>query len=90
MTKIHRKYQRITPTLSTLNLVLTRRFYSTVDDICYPAYYSSVESVHTNLLAGLTNFKDEVGSRLRASSSKRLYLSCDELRGQLHISALIL
>ena len=31
MTKIPRKYQRIAPTLSTLNLVLTRRFYATVD-----------------------------------------------------------
>ena len=32
MAKIHRKYQWITPTLSTLNLVLTRRFYSMVDE----------------------------------------------------------
>ena len=31
MTKIHRKYQQLTPTLLTLNLVLTRSFYSTVD-----------------------------------------------------------
>ena len=30
--EIHRKYQWITPTLSTLNLVFTRRFYSTVDE----------------------------------------------------------
>ena len=40
--------------------------------ICYPAYYSNVESVHTNPLAGLTNYKDEVrGSRLRASYRAR-------------------
>ena len=32
MTKIHRKYQWLTPTLSTLNLDLNRRFYSTVDE----------------------------------------------------------
>ena len=32
MTKIHRNYQWITPTLSKLHLVLTQRFYSSVDE----------------------------------------------------------
>ena len=32
MTEIYRTYQWITPTLLTLNLVLTRRFYSAVDE----------------------------------------------------------
>ena len=31
--KIHRKYQWITLTLSTLNLVLAQKFYFTVDEV---------------------------------------------------------